>query len=387
MEECWQSYFSNQGVSGLASKHQPFFDGKTQGLVESIKNSPYPLWYTLLWPYFFKYPSTFKWSPAKIESYQYASKENLLSSDITVVFAGDIMVLNGDVIPKLSPELIAVMNSAEIFAANCEAPVGDHKQNPNKKYSFLFHMPKDVLTGIIEQTHLKYESIILTNANNHSGDAGSTAFYRSREIMSDLGITAIGFPGQSHITKKTVGSHTLGFCGWTDWLNCPVFSTDQSPLTGDDILARSSDYVKSEHNIDYLIGMPHWEYEFQHFTRKTTKAKARKILATEMDLLIGSHPHVLQPFEWVGDKLCVYSLGNFCGLGVAWPVKIIPILSVVLGKNHEGSTCLKRYEVHFFWQNHSEKEISIEPISHLSKDHLKKVKKRINKVLRWEPCT
>ena len=66
---------------------------------------------------------------------------------------------------------------------------------------------------------------------------------------------------------------------------------------------------------DYLIVSMHWGAEYQHSPSKTQKAQARLLCQLGADLIIGTHPHVLQPMEWLESEeghqtLCVYSLGN-----------------------------------------------------------------------------
>lgn len=54
-----------------------------------------------------------------------------------------------------------------------------------------------------------------------------------------------------------------------------------------------------------------WGNEYQHEATADQKALARQLLADPaLDLIIGTHVHVVQPFEKIGDKWVVYGLGN-----------------------------------------------------------------------------
>jgi poly-gamma-glutamate synthesis protein (capsule biosynthesis protein) len=64
---------------------------------------------------------------------------------------------------------------------------------------------------------------------------------------------------------------------------------------------------------DAIIVFVHWGTDYEALPRKSEKNVAEFCFAHGADLVIGSHPHVLQPIEWRKDdnKLVVYSLGNF----------------------------------------------------------------------------
>lgn len=97
------------------------------------------------------------------------------------------------------------------------------------------------------------------------------------------------------------------------------------------------DIERAEEIADFTIVCPHWGTEYT-----TTPSTAQKNFAKQMadagaDLIVGTHPHVVQPVEWVEDSqgekiLCYYSLGNYvstqknplCMLeGMAWVTLVI----------------------------------------------------------------
>ena len=67
---------------------------------------------------------------------------------------------------------------------------------------------------------------------------------------------------------------------------------------------------------DYLVVSMHWGVEYQQTANQEQQELAQKLADWGADLIIGSHPHVLQPAQWLekadgGKAFCVYSLGNF----------------------------------------------------------------------------
>lgn len=78
-----------------------------------------------------------------------------------------------------------------------------------------------------------------------------------------------------------------------------------------------SDIQKAEEMADFTIVCPHWGTEYQLKQSAFQEKWAKLFAANGVDLVIGTHPHVIQPIEWVVDEesghemLVYYSLGNF----------------------------------------------------------------------------
>ncbi len=55
----------------------------------------------------------------------------------------------------------------------------------------------------------------------------------------------------------------------------------------------------------------HWGVEYTHTPTAYEKDMAEYLASLGVDIIIGSHPHVVQPVTWIDDTLVIYSLGNF----------------------------------------------------------------------------
>ncbi|GAB6849132.1 CapA family protein [Paraburkholderia kururiensis] len=368
-----------------ATQHRPFLDGKFGGLWDSIKHSPYPLHYTLRWPLYFYRPSARNHSglvplPARFvhpEADRISPTETL-----RLVFAGDIMVLNGDRPPLLCPKLCRLIGGSDYFIASLEAPIGEHSPTPDIRYTFKFHMPLAFLESIREQTDLPFDRWVLTNANNHSGDVGADGFSQSIQTLERNGVLHVGWNEGDLYRKISSKGMNVGFAAWTRWLNRDLGAAGRTLTTEHNIASRFTLESKQQAGIDFLIGLPHWEYEFQHFPRRSTRRLARRLLSDGADLLVGSHPHVLQPYEPIGTGHCFYSLGNFCGLGIAWPAKIISLLEVHLARTGpDGAARLVRFAFHHFYQLHVEQEIRIVALDEVPESLRLRAVKRISRVI------
>lgn len=77
-----------------------------------------------------------------------------------------------------------------------------------------------------------------------------------------------------------------------------------------------NDIKKAKEIADFIIVFPHWGNEYAHKESKYQRLWANFFAEQGVDLIIGAHPHVLQPIEWItsstGHKMLVYySLGNY----------------------------------------------------------------------------
>ena len=73
----------------------------------------------------------------------------------------------------------------------------------------------------------------------------------------------------------------------------------------------AEDIRAAEELADFTIVCPHWGTEYTLTQTKAQERWARFFSENGADLVIGTHPHVPEPVEWVEDTLVYYSLGNF----------------------------------------------------------------------------
>lgn len=63
--------------------------------------------------------------------------------------------------------------------------------------------------------------------------------------------------------------------------------------------------------VDVLIVSMHWGIEYSHGVSPEQKAIAKYLSSLGVDIIIGTHPHVVEPIEYINNTLVIYSLGNF----------------------------------------------------------------------------
>ena len=104
----------------------------------------------------------------------------------------------------------------------------------------------------------------------------------------------------------------------------------------------AEDIKKAEELADFTIVFPHWGVEYVYEATKTQVELANFFYDLGVDLVIGSHPHVLEPIEWIETEedhrmLVYYSLGNFMSYQKEAPRMLGGIANITITKDASGT--------------------------------------------------
>ena len=159
------------------------------------------------------------------------------------------------------------------------------------------------VTGLVK-THSKSHRItdsaaggtaIATGHKTNNGmigmNADSIAVPSMLEIFSDRGMKT-GVIATSYITHATPASFVA------------------KNINRNNYEEIAADFANSD-KVDLLIVAMHWGVEYTHAPTEYQLDAAEFLSEHNVDVIIGSHPHVIQPVAWVNDTLVFYSLGNF----------------------------------------------------------------------------
>ncbi len=175
---------------------------------------------------------------------------------------------------------------------------------------------------------------LVSLATNHTVDRGKSAVLSSREYWNNQeGVQAVG--SYSSIDEKNeIESRVLEKNGITYAMLNYTYGTNGIPVSEDylvnvwptnlDLNMVSSDVRYQEYKttvkndiekirdkVDVLIVAMHWGVEYTHTPTQYEKDMAQFLAENDVDIVIGTHPHVIQPVEWIDDTIVFYSLGNF----------------------------------------------------------------------------
>jgi poly-gamma-glutamate capsule biosynthesis protein CapA/YwtB (metallophosphatase superfamily) len=142
---------------------------------------------------------------------------------------------------------------------------------------------------------------LLSLANNHTFDLGKEGFSETKEFLLKANIDFVGHPvscDEDFLTEKE-GIIFLAF-NKTFSFNC-----------SDEEIVKIVKKVRESNQGKFLIILLHWGQEYQLKSSISQQNLAHKLIDEGADLIIGSHPHVVQEIEEYKGKLIFYSLGNF----------------------------------------------------------------------------
>ena len=246
------------------------------------------------------------------------------SRPVTLVITGDIMLGR-----EVNAQMLAstdrfpfngtadYLRGFDLTVGNLECVVSTLGQPvPNKTYHF-----RGDPRGFSRLTDAGFDIVSL--ANNHSGDYGTDAFADMLARLPEHGIAPLGGGltlADAHAPViKTVRTTAVGFLGYCEIAPSSFAATPTSPGHAWLVPAlMQSDIAALRRRVNYLIVFTHWGIEYQHAQSGHQQAMARLAIDAGADLVVGAHPHVIQPDELYRGKPIVYSLGNFVFDGM-WP--------------------------------------------------------------------
>ncbi|MBP6942719.1 MAG: AmmeMemoRadiSam system protein B [Candidatus Buchananbacteria bacterium] len=181
----------------------------------------------------------------------------------------------------------------DFISANLEGPITADCDAPGSRFKFA------TTTGNLLSAH----GINIVNlANNHTPDCGPRGLEDTRQYLSNANVSYFGDQGitsRSYVLKKVDGQ-TIAFLG--------VNALSLSPAAEQQLLTLVTD-IKSKAN--YLVVNIHWGVEYNTSPSTEQRQLAHKLIDNGADVILGHHPHVIQPLETYKDKAIFYSLGNF----------------------------------------------------------------------------
>jgi len=278
--------------------------------------SPYPWPDTLRWPVFYLRPSTKRRSAVvpRPSAHRFSSQP---SEPVRLLFLGDLMCMGRDRVPRVDERLRRLIASADLVLGNCEAPITHAHVRPNASYGFTFDMAEEYLGTLLQRLGVRPGRCVLSVANNHMGDLGPRGLPETLKRLRGLAVMPVGARAADGPTVQVqVRGVRLAIAAWTHWMNREVFEGDNRVWRVEEvdaIPARAWSETKERLGAHCLIGTPHWDYEFCHFPAQATREFAQRMIGRGFDLLVGHHPHVLQPIEWLAGGICMYSVGNANG--------------------------------------------------------------------------
>ena len=198
---------------------------------------------------------------------------------------------------------------------------------------------------------------VVCQATNHALDKGKRGIINClsywREKQPQIAVLGIhdDAEGQNEIYVYEQQGIRIAVLNYT-------YGTNGIPLPQDmpyavDLLEKErvkEDLARAGEMADFVIVCPHWGTEYRLEQTKEQEQWAALFAENGADLVIGTHPHVIEPVEWAGDTLVYYSLGNFVnwtsGTGDGVAARMVGgMAKVTVGRDETGEVCILENEV------------------------------------------
>jgi len=234
-------------------------------------------------------------------------KPSVNSKKIDILFLGDLMFDRyiRQVAQRKGNDFIfqgisGMLSGHDLVVANLEGPITG---NPSislaskigERNNYYFTFDKSVADSLE-----KYNIKLVNLGNNHILNFGENGLDQTEQFLDAAKVNYFGdYRGSGkRIFIKEINGFSIGFVNY-----------DQ--FTANSIDNALNDISEAKRKSDFVVVYAHWGTEYATSPEDKIKNLAHDFVDSGADLVIGSHPHVVQPSEDYRGKRIYYSLGNF----------------------------------------------------------------------------
>lgn len=254
-------------------------------------------------------------------------KETAVSGEVTLAFAGDILFdpaysvmasllqRAGGIHDSISQELMIEMQSADIMMLNNEFPYSN-RGTPTEGKQFTFRA-KPEYAQLLHEMGVDIVSL----ANNHAYDYGELALLDTLDTLQNIEIPYVGAGRNLEEAIQPVyfiaGDIKIAIVSATQIERLDAPDTKEATETTPGVFRcwnpkRLLGVVsEAKANSDFVVVYIHWGTENTTELDWAQLDQAPQIAQAGADLIIGDHPHCLQPIQYVEGIPVIYSVGNF----------------------------------------------------------------------------
>ena len=275
----------------------------------------------------------------KTKQVKVVKKKEKTKKEINLTLVGDIMyeglyldsINNGDDLNTyLSLVSDKYFKKDDLTIGNLETTITDNDKLEVSGYNYKFCTPQNIIDALNNAS-----MDVVSTTNNHSADRGIDGINSTLDYLNNnTSITPVGSYKNIEDRDKPViiekNGIKIGFVAYSMGTNDfgKYVTTDEAwrlglfrklPYTSisDEYLEiMKKEISETRKECDVLIAIMHWGQEFQFNERDDQRQLAKFLNEQNVDIVLGSHSHCLQPVEWYtnneGHKTLVfYSFGNF----------------------------------------------------------------------------
>ena len=167
---------------------------------------------------------------------------------------------------------------------------------------------------------------IITTAGNHCLDMGFSGLSKTIDVLDDTGLKHLGTyktqEERDQVFITDVKGIKIAFINYTYGTNGIPVPSDKEfcvNLIDKDLIKKDIESAKSQ-NVDMIVACMHWGTEYRTTANAEQEELADFLFQNGVDIILGNHPHVLEPMEkrtvtledgTTKDGFVIYACGNF----------------------------------------------------------------------------
>lgn len=218
-------------------------------------------------------------------------------------------------------EISPLLSDADLAICHLETPLSKTNTNLSQPGKLVFNTPRELATGL---KAAGYDACDF--ASNHTMDQGITGLSETEEVMRAAGL---GYAGPSANPDRAgkpellaAGDAKVAHLAYTytfpnSWgpntdlpPDAPWLKAASWPIQGSKGIIAQAKAAK-EAGADFVVVSLHWGVEYQREPTAQQRQLAKELLESPaVDLILGTHAHVVQPCEQINGKHVIYGMGN-----------------------------------------------------------------------------
>lgn len=230
---------------------------------------------------------------------------------------------------------------------------------------------------------------IVNLATNHTMDKGVTgAIYSANFWEKQKAYTTGSYTSQEKrdniqiAEKNGITYAVLGYTYGTNGLSVPAgyeYLVNVWSVYGENSYEEYKEQVKKDiesvrDKVDILIVSMHWGNEYTHVPTWYQQDAAQFLAQNKVDIIIGTHPHVIQPIEYIDNTLVIYSLGNFISAQTDENTRVGMMVSLEINKHvedDEKTITINNVKADLTWTYHERyRKFKVIPFYNLTNEQL-----------------
>lgn len=324
---------------------------------------------------------------------------NVLKSEtVDMIFVGDIMQLDDQIQAAYNQQanefdydvcfehVKPIFKNADFVVGNLELNFAGKPYRGRPKFS-----APDELAYYLKDAGMDY----VITANNHTYDYGQSGIQRTLKILRKNNLNYTGT--FQNMTEKTSSNPLIlekngikiALLGYTKFLNDTYTNHPKNVNYSLKQCIKRDLTMTNTKNVDIIIIYMHWGDEYSTSVNTYQENMTNFIFENGADIIIGSHPHVVQPVKIQvknnKKKIVAYSLGNFLSSHPYHLTDIGMMLKIQIEKQ-ENEICINQVGKILIWNYYDKqkKQFTVIPIDDLKKnrfDMFLKIEKNVNIIM------